>query len=112
MYSKTFLSVVMHVLRGVHGDVDASIKQSLLELLHEDAARTDLTERASAIAVAGRRDGNESDLDARPAQPARGQLGLREREPTAAGTDADQHCTRCARRAFRRRDCGWLHARR
>ena len=49
----------------------------LLELLDEDAARADLAERAPAIAVAGRRDRDERDLDAgaraaarQPARPA------------------------------------------
>jgi hypothetical protein len=80
----------------VHGDVDATVEQRFFQLFDEDAARSDLAERACAVAVAGGRDGNERDLDTRPAQPGRRQLGLREREPTAAGTDADQHGTRCA----------------
>src|SRR6266516_2111483 len=85
-----------HILGGVNGDVDASVEQRLLELLDEDAASPDLTERAGAIAIPRGRDGYERDLDTRPSQPGRCQLGLREREPTAAGTDADQHGTRCA----------------
>ena len=37
-----------HVLRGVDGDVDPPGEQRLLELLDEDAALTDLAERASS----------------------------------------------------------------
>ena len=36
----------------------------LLELLHEDAPLADLAERLAAVAVAGRRDRDERDLDA------------------------------------------------
>ena len=39
-----------HVLRRVHGDVDAPLEQRLLELLDEDAARADLAERLRAVA--------------------------------------------------------------
>ena len=85
-----------HVLRGVHGNVDAAVEQRLLQLLDEDATRSDLAEGARTIAVARCRDWHERDLDTRRAQPRRSELGLREREPTAAGTDADQHGTRCA----------------
>jgi hypothetical protein len=48
----------------VHGDVDPPVEQRLLELLHEHAALTDLAERPRAVAVSGRGDGNERDLDA------------------------------------------------
>ena len=97
-----------HVLRGVHGDVDAPVEQRLLELLHEDAARADLAERPRAVAVARGRDRHERDLDARRARSAlRGELGLREREPTAAGADANQHGTpRDCRDARLARDAG------
>ncbi len=80
-----------HVLRGVDGDVDPPGEQRLLELLDEDAARADLAERPRPVAVAGRRDRDERDLDARAPQPLRRLLGLREREPTAAGADAYEH---------------------
>ena len=83
-----------HVLRGVHGDVDAAVEQRLLELLDEDAARADLAERPRTVAVARGRDRDERDLDAGRAQPRGSELGLREGEPTAAGADADQHGTR------------------
>jgi hypothetical protein len=82
-----------HVLRGMHRDVDAAVEQRLLQFLDEDATRSDLAERTRPVPIARRGDGNERDLDARPAQPGRSELGLREREPTAAGTDADQHGT-------------------
>ena len=59
-----------HVLRRVHGDVDAACEQSLLELLHEHAARADLAEGPRAVAVAGRRDRHERDLDGRDAEAA------------------------------------------
>ena len=61
------------------------------------SARADLTERLRAVAVARGRDRHERNLDAVAAQMARGQLGLREREPTAAGADAYQHGTACVR---------------
>ena len=84
-----------HVLRGVHRDVDAPVEQRLLELLHEHAARADLAERPRAVAVAGGRDRDERDLDAGPPQKrVRGELGLGEREPTAARPDADEHTRR------------------
>ena len=63
----------------------------LLELLHEDAAGADLAERLRPVAVAGRRDRDERDLDPGPAQPLDGLLCLGEREPTAARADADEH---------------------
>ena len=85
-----------HVLCGVHCDVDASVEECLFELLDEDAARTDLAERAPAVTITCRRDRHERDLDAGPTQSLCRELGLREREPTAAGTDADQHGTRWA----------------
>ena len=93
-----------HVLRGVHGDVDPPVEQRLLELLHEDAARADLAERPRPVAVAGRRDRDERDLDAAggDASRVRGELGLREREPTAAGPDADQGHTAVGPSAPRR----------
>ena len=75
-----------HVLRGVDGDVDPAVEQRLLELLDEDAALADLAERLRAVAVACRRDRDERDLDAGPAQPLAGQLGLRQREPTSAAS--------------------------
>ena len=84
-------SVDGHVLRGVHGDVDPPVEQRFLELLDEDAARADLAERPRAVAVAGRRDRDERELDARRPQRESGALGLREREPTAAAADADEH---------------------
>ena len=81
-----------HVLRRMNGDVDAAAQQGFLELLHEDAALTDLAERLAAVAVADRRDRDESDLDgSRGAQQVGRETGLREREPTAASADAKQH---------------------
>ena len=91
-----------HVLRRVHGDVDAALEQRLLELLHEHAAGADLAERPRAIAVARGRDRHERDLDPGPAQRLGGALGLGEREPTAAGADAKQHSTAGSRCAARR----------
>jgi hypothetical protein len=46
----------------MHGDVDPSGEQRLLDLFDEDAALTDLAERARAIAVAHGRDRNEGEL--------------------------------------------------
>jgi hypothetical protein len=80
-----------HVLGRVDGDVDTTIEQRFLQLLDEDAASSDLAERLRPVAVAGRRDRHERDLQARPPQPLRCQLGLSEREPTAARADANQH---------------------
>ncbi len=80
-----------HVLRGVDRDVDPAVEQRLLELLDEDAALADLAERLRAVAVACRRDRDERDLDAGPAQPLAGQLGLRQREPTSAASDSEKH---------------------
>ena len=77
-----------HVLRGVHGDVDPSVQQRLLQLLDEDTALADLAERLRPVPVARSRDRDERDLDAGPAQPFAGQLGLREREPTSAASDS------------------------
>src|SRR5581483_5292240 len=78
------------------------------ELLHEDAARADLAERLRAVAVAGCRDRDERMLDPRRMQPRSGELRLREREPTAATADADQHsasaCAPADRRSSRRGD--------
>ena len=54
------------------------------------------------VAVARRRDRHERDLDPGPAQPLCGLLRLGEREPTAAGADADQHSF-AGRRASTRR---------
>ena len=48
--------------------VDATLEQRLLELLDEHSALADLAERAAAVAVAGRRDGNKRDLAAGHAQ--------------------------------------------
>jgi hypothetical protein len=95
-----------HVFRRVDSDVDAVLEQGFLELLHEHAARADLAERLRAVLVARGRNGDQRDLDARSAQPRRSELGLREREPTAAAADADQHSARAfastARRTLRR----------
>src|SRR4029079_8249086 len=75
---------------------DATLEQCLLELLDEDAASTDLAERARPVAIARRRDRHERDLhrcppDPLPAQRVRGAFGLGQCEPTAAGADAKQH---------------------
>ena len=87
-----------HVLRGMDRNVDAPVEQRLLELLDEDAPLADLAERLRPVAVAGSRDRNEGDLDPRPANRVRRQLGLREREPASAASDADQHSRRPAGR--------------
>jgi len=71
----------------------AAVEQRLLQLLHEDAAGADLPERPRPVAVAGGRDRDQRDLDAGSAQMRGAPLGLRQREPTAAGADADQHGT-------------------
>jgi len=68
----------------VHGNVDPPGEQRLLDLLHEDAALTDLAERARAVAVTCRRDRDERDLDAGTSQLHRRLLGLRECEPRSA----------------------------
>ena len=82
-----------HVLRRMDGDVDSALEQRLLELLDEHPAAADLAERTRPVAVAGRGDRNERDLDAGPAQRIGGALGLGQREPTAARPDAKQHDT-------------------
>src|SRR5207302_9377916 len=64
---------------------------------------TDLPERFRPVAIARGGDRNQRDLDTVPAQPGCGELGLREREPTAAGADANQHGTTCVRQAVVRR---------
>ena len=96
-----------HVLGRVDGDVDASFEQRFLELLHEHATRADLAERLRAVAVAGGRDRYERDLDPGPAQRCRRTLGLGEREPTAAGTDAEQHRGARGLCATRHTPCAW-----
>ena len=79
------------VLRGVDRDVDPPVEQRLLELLDEDAARADLAERPRAVAVAGRRDRDERELDpgARKAAAARSawvSASLLPRLPTRTST--------------------------
>ena len=90
-----------HVLRGVDGDVDPPLEQRLLELFHEDPARADLTERTGAVAVTGRRDRDERELDAGRSQRRESALGLGEREPTGATADADEHRRVASARAAR-----------
>ena len=80
-----------HVLRRVHGDVDAPPKQRLLELLDEDPTRADLPERLRPVAVARGRDRHQGDLNSRPPQALRGQLGLRQGETRATRADPKQH---------------------
>src|SRR5262249_61457220 len=80
-----------HVLRGVNRNVDPSVQQRLFELLGKHAPCAELAERLRAIPVAGGGDGYECDLKTVVAEMRRGKLGLREREPTSAGADADQH---------------------
>jgi hypothetical protein len=72
------------VLGRVNREVDATLKQRLLDLLHEHSTLADLSERPGAVAVAGGRDRDESDLDARAAQGGGSLFGLREREPRSA----------------------------
>ena len=57
-----------HVLRRVHGSVDAVGEQRLFELLDEHAALTDLAERAAPVAVACGCDRDERDLPPRAAE--------------------------------------------
>src|SRR5205807_200454 len=72
------------------------------------AARADLAERLRPVAVAGGRDGDERDLDPGGAQPPRGRLRLDQREPTAAGADANQHDSEIARASSGRSSgCPW-----
>src|SRR5206468_13022518 len=68
--------------------------------------RSDLAERLGPIAIAGRGDRDERDLDAGSAQPRSGALGLSQREPTAAGADANKHDTTLAAAASWRRTTG------
>jgi len=75
----------------VHGDVDPPAEERLLELLHEDAARPDLAERPLPVAVAGRRDRDERDLEAGLSKAIGNEAGLGEGKPTAAGADANEH---------------------
>src|SRR5258705_12494487 len=86
-------------------DVDPVLEQPLLELLHEPAARADLAERLRGVAVAGGRDRDERDLDARRAQMRGGELRLRQREPATAAADADQHNATGAGRVARTQRC-------
>ena len=66
-------------------------------------ARADLAEGPRPVAVARRRDRHECDLDPGPPQPLRGLLRLGEREPTAAGTDANEHSFRATRASLAER---------
>ena len=75
----------------MNGDVDPPLEQRLLELLDEDPPLADLAERPRPIAIAGGRHRHERELETRAAQPSDRQLRLGEREPTAAGADANQH---------------------
>ena len=99
-----------HVLRRVHGDVDAALEQRLLELLDEDPAGADLAERARAVAVARRRDRHERDLDAptaRNASAARSawvSASLLPREPTRSSTAASRGARLAAEEAAPRAD--------
>jgi hypothetical protein len=68
----------------VNREVDATLKQRLLDLLHEHSPFADLTERPGAITVAGSRDRDESQVDPCPAQSGGRLFGLREREPRSA----------------------------
>src|SRR5581483_9130766 len=61
---QTFRVRCGQVLRGMDGDVDPPLEQRLLEFLDEDAARADLAEGTRAVAVTGRGDGHERELDA------------------------------------------------
>ena len=77
-----------HVLRRVDRDVDSPVEQRFLEFFHEHAALADLAERFRPVAVAGRGDRDERDLDSLPAEPVAGQLGLSQREPATAASDS------------------------
>jgi hypothetical protein len=87
----------------VNRNVDPPFEQRLLELLHEDAARADLAERARPVTVAGRRDRENSELDSWRAQRRKRALRLDEREPTAAAADADEHKRSLSERKARTR---------
>jgi hypothetical protein len=75
----------------VHGDVDATYEERLLQFLDEDAAASDLAERPRPVAVACGRDRDQRDLETRPAQRIRSALGLGQRQPATARADAKQH---------------------
>src|SRR4051812_22393685 len=89
----------------MHRNIDAPFEQRFLELLDEDAARADLAERLRAVPVTGRRYRNERDLDSGTADARRSELRLREREPTAAAADADQHSVSAVSPAGRTTRC-------
>src|SRR5581483_5253878 len=57
----------------------------------EHAARADLSERPSPVAVARGRDRHEGDLDARAADRGGRLLRLGQREPRAARPDTNEH---------------------
>src|SRR5579864_498536 len=73
------------------GDVDAAREERLLDLFDEDAAFTNLAERARAIAVAGGGNRQERDLDS--GRPHRGSRTRRldERKLRAARADTNEH---------------------
>ena len=82
-----------HVLRRMDSDVDPALEQCLLQLLDEDPAGTDLTQRARPVAIARSRDRNECDLP-RPAQRLAARsawvsASLLPREPTRSSTDTN-----------------------
>ena len=77
----------------MNGDVDPSSQQRLLDLLHEHAPFADLAERTLAVAVARRGDRDEGDLDTGRAQCVRRLTRLRQRQPRAARSDANEHRT-------------------
>src|SRR5436305_6998175 len=100
------------VLRRVDRDVDPPLEQRLLDLLDEDAARTDLAERARAVTVARGRDRHERDVVAATAYHTRRELRLGEREPRAARPDANEHSRSSSRwRPAGSAACGRGHAR-
>ena len=82
-----------HVLRGVHGDVDApssnASSSSLTNTPREPISPNGRVRSRSPAVVIGTSASSIPGARSRAAA----QLGLREREPTAAGTDADQHDT-------------------
>ena len=78
-------------------------EERLLQLLDEHASGADLPEGARSITVSGGGHRYEGDLDARPAERLDRLLGLRQREPTTARPDAQQHGSGAARRCGSRR---------
>ncbi len=97
-YGQTFGQKRLHVLGRMDGEVDGAGKQRLLDFLGEQALAAGLQERPVLDAVAGR--SYRNDLERFRLQPVRSgervahRARLPERQPAAAGADADRlrHC--------------------